>query len=121
MPAMDKSNRKTPVVDFRVGKLDSNVENPPGILPPADLKPEGFAAYFKPRFNRGMYDAVALMGSHTVLDNQGCVEAKNTGEHGWGNGCRVLVARVQGFKDFSVSRIIRGKGFKGIRVHQTVE
>eukprot|EP00877_Chromochloris_zofingiensis_P000702 jgi/Chrzof1/10632/Cz05g06020.t1 len=78
MPAMDKSNRKTPVVDFRVGKLDSNVENPPGILPPADLKPEGFAAYFKPRFNRGMYDAVALMGSHTVLDNQGCVEAKNT-------------------------------------------
>lgn len=61
-----------------------------GLLPGATDTVEQFAAWFNARFQRGVYDGVALLGSHTLLDNQQCVQ-NDAGKH-WVQ-CRLHAAR----------------------------
>ena len=53
-----------------------------GILPGATFNVAQFAGWFKKRFARGVYDGVALLGSHALLDDQGCVKSAETSGEG---------------------------------------
>jgi hypothetical protein len=53
-----------------------------GILPGATFNVAQFADWFKKRFARGVYDGVALLGSHALLDDQGCVKSAETSGEG---------------------------------------
>lgn len=53
-----------------------------GILPGATFNVAQFADWFKKRFARGVYDGIALLGSHALLDDQGCVKSAETSGEG---------------------------------------
>jgi hypothetical protein len=46
-----------------------------GILPGATFTSQEFVDWFEKHFARGAYDGVALLGSHALLDEQGCVKS----------------------------------------------
>jgi hypothetical protein len=60
-----------------------------GILPGATFNVAQFADWFKKRFARGVYDGVALLGSHALLDDQGCVKSAETSGEGLARVWRV--------------------------------
>lgn len=49
-----------------------------GILPGATFTVPQFADWFREHFARGVYDGVALLGSHALVDDQGCVKSAET-------------------------------------------
>ena len=51
-------------------------------MPGATFNVAQFADWFKKRFARGVYDGVALLGSHALLDDQGCVKSAETSGEG---------------------------------------
>jgi hypothetical protein len=55
----------------RVGRLDGSQAAPLAQLPPADMTAEAFVAWWTAR-GFTVAEAVALMGSHALLDDQGC-------------------------------------------------
>ncbi len=56
---------------LRVGRLDSDRPTPPNQLPAADASPEEFTKFWSDRgFTEA--EAVALMGSHALIDEQVC-------------------------------------------------
>jgi hypothetical protein len=60
------------VPNFRVGRRDSLKPSPNGTLLPGDATPRAFAAFWQARgFN--MEEAIALMGSHALIDEQACM------------------------------------------------
>ncbi len=58
--------------NFRVGRLDSLSPSPTNTLPAADASPSSFAAFWKAR-GFTMEEAIALMGSHALIDEQACL------------------------------------------------
>jgi hypothetical protein len=65
---------------LRVGRLDSVTAAPPGQLPAADI---GLDAFVKFWTDRGftVLEAVALMGSHSLIDEQGCFQGPGTKDY----------------------------------------
>jgi len=61
---------------FRVGRLDKTVPNPANSLAPADLNTTGFANFAKNRF-LSIEEMTALMGSHSLIDEKGCLKHDN--------------------------------------------
>lgn len=57
---------------LRVGRIDSNVANPDGILPAAGVTAEQSMAFFAAR-NFTVQEATALVGVHVVLPQKACV------------------------------------------------
>jgi hypothetical protein len=54
---------------LRVGRLDSATPSPPGQLPPADVTNPNFLTFWAAR-NFSADEAVALLGSHALIDDQ---------------------------------------------------
>ncbi len=61
---------------FVVGRLDSDVENPRTLSPP-DQNIQDFQTAFESR-GFTLEEAVCLLGSHSVLDNTGCLNNDKT-------------------------------------------
>lgn len=55
----------------RVGRLDNPNASPAGILPASDMTLDGFVNFWTAR-GFTVEQGVALMGSHALLDEQGC-------------------------------------------------
>ena len=49
-----------------------------GILPAATLTTQGAADWANQHLARGIYDLLALLGSHSLLDNKQCVKNNDT-------------------------------------------
>lgn len=62
---------------FLVGRHDRTEPNPANALAPANMNTTGFARFAQ---NKGLSleEMTALMGSHTILDEKGCMKKDNT-------------------------------------------
>jgi hypothetical protein len=65
------------VQPFLVGRYDSIEPNPANKLPGANLNLDGFANFAQTR-NLTMEEMTALMGSHSLVDNRGCIRMNGT-------------------------------------------
>lgn len=59
----------TPAVPFRIGRYDRTEAAPAGTLPAENVTVSNFAQFWKDR-KINMTEAVALMGSHGLIDTQ---------------------------------------------------
>jgi len=62
---------------FLVGRYDRTDPNPAKALAPANMNTTGFMNFAKSK-NLTLEDMTALMGSHTLLDEKGCLRKDNT-------------------------------------------
>lgn len=71
----DTHNTTTPCLfccsSYRVGRLDNPNASPAGVLPASDMTLDGFVNFWTAR-GFTVEQGVALMGSHALLDEQGC-------------------------------------------------
>jgi hypothetical protein len=61
------------VQPFLVGRYDTLEPNPANKLPGSNLNLDGFATFTQTR-NLTMEEMTALMGSHSLIDNRGCIK-----------------------------------------------
>lgn len=61
--------------DLTVGRLDTYMPSPPNQLPPDNADAKSFNAWWKAR-GFTVRQAIALMGSHALIDDQGCIKGK---------------------------------------------
>jgi len=64
------------VEPFLVGRYDRTSPNPANALAPANINTTGFANFAKSK-NLTLEDMTALMGSHSILDEKGCLQRDN--------------------------------------------
>lgn len=62
---------------FLVGRHDRTIPNPSNSLAPANMNTTGFSNFSKGR-NLTIEEMTALMGSHTLLDEKGCMKKDET-------------------------------------------
>jgi hypothetical protein len=62
---------------FLVGRLDKQIPNPANSLAPANLNTSGFSDFTIKR-NLSIEEMVALMGSHSLIDEKSCLKHDNT-------------------------------------------
>lgn len=73
-PKIIKSDHNQP---FLVGRHDRTVPNPTNALAPANMNTTEFSVFSKTK-NLTIEEMTALMGSHTLLDEKGCLNKDNT-------------------------------------------
>lgn len=65
------SHTVEPNEPFSVGRFDSTTPNPTNSLPGANINTQQFSTFAQSR-NLTIREMTALMGSHSLIDNQGC-------------------------------------------------
>lgn len=73
-PKIIKSDNQNP---FLVGRHDRTLPNPINSLAPANMNTTGFSSFAKSK-NLTIEEMTALMGSHTLLDEKGCLKKDNS-------------------------------------------
>jgi len=73
-PAIVKDDSVQP---FLVGRYDSLEPNPANKLPGSNLNLEGFASFAQTR-GLTLEEMTALMGSHSLIDNRGCLRTNGS-------------------------------------------
>jgi len=73
-PKIIKSDNIQP---FLVGRHDRTLPNPTNSLAPANMNTTGFSSFAKSK-NLTIEEMTALMGSHTLLDEKGCLKKDNS-------------------------------------------
>jgi len=73
-PQIIKSDSQHP---FLVGRHDRTLPNPTNSLAPANMNTTGFSSFAKSK-NLTIEEMTALMGSHTLLDEKGCLKKDNS-------------------------------------------
>lgn len=66
-----------PIHPFLVGRYDRTEPNPSNALAPAKMNTTGFAMFAESK-NLTIKEMTALMGSHSILDEKGCMREDNT-------------------------------------------
>jgi hypothetical protein len=67
---------------LRVGRIDNLKPSPPDQLPPADATTTQFTAFWK-KHGFSTEEAVALMGTHSLIDDQVCTRGRWVLERSW--------------------------------------
>lgn len=73
-PKIIKSDHIEP---FLVGRHDRTVPNPINSLAPANMNTTGFSSFAKSK-NLTIEEMTALMGSHSLIDEKGCLKKDNS-------------------------------------------
>lgn len=82
--------KKDPNQPFLVGRYDKTIPNPANALAPAKMNTTDFSKFAKTK-NLTLEEMTALMGSHTLLDEKGCLYKNGTYCNPYKSSCKDIL------------------------------